>query len=352
MATYDVNALLSATAYGSDGDKIGKVEQVFLDDNTEEVTFVTVNTGLFGTKESFVPVDGAQQDGDRFVLPYTKDVIKDAPNVDADQHLSPAEEEEIYRYYKMNYSGNGADDRDRTDRDRTAGAAGTAGTAGLADRDDRYSADTDRNAVPATDTAGTAGVTGTAGYAETDRDRTDRNSTAGIADVDRDRTDRDRDRTAGLTDTDRTDRDRTDRVDNGVVRHEEQLHVGKERQETGRARLRKYVVTENESVDVPLEREEVRVERTPLSGTEATAGTIGEEDVDVTLHEERPVVAKETVGVEKVGLEKDTVRDTERVDAEVRKEQVEVETDAERGTGLTDRDRGTGLTDDDRRDRI
>ncbi|MCC5783814.1 hypothetical protein CRM73_12790 [Kocuria sp. CCUG 69068] len=329
MATYDVNALLSATAYGSDGDKIGKVEQVFLDDNTEEVTFVTVNTGLFGTKESFVPADGAQQDGDRLVLPYTKDVVKDAPNVDADQHLSPAEEEEIYRYYKMNYSG--TDDRDRTDRDRTAG---TAGAAGLADRDDRYAADTDRNAVPAT---GTAGYPENDGYADTDRDR---DRTAGITDVDRDRT-------AGLT-----DRDRTDSVDNGVVRHEEQLHVGKERQETGRARLRKYVVTENESVDVPLEREEVRVERTPLSGTEATAGTIGEEDVEVTLHEERPVVAKETVGVEKVGLEKETVRDTERVDAEVRKEQVEVETDAERGTGLTDRDRGTGLTDDDRRDRI
>jgi uncharacterized protein (TIGR02271 family) len=265
--------------------------------------------------------------------------------VDADQHLSPAEEEEIYRYYKMNYSGNDADDRDRTDRDRTAGVAGTAGTAGLADRDDRYAADTDRNAVPAT---GTAGYPENDGYADTDRDRT-----AGLTDVDRDRTagytETDRDRTAGLSDT---DRDRTDRVDNGVVRHEEQLHVGKERQETGRARLRKYVVTENESVDVPLEREEVRVERTPLSGTEATTGTIGEEDVDVTLHEERPVVAKETVGVEKVGLEKETVRDTERVDAEVRKEQVEVETDAERGTGLTDRDRGTGLTDDDRRDRI
>ncbi|MEB2527128.1 hypothetical protein CIK52_00185 [Kocuria rosea] len=348
MATYDVNALLSATAYGSDGDKIGKVEQVFLDDNTEEVTFVTVNTGLFGTKESFVPADGAQQDGDRLVLPYTKDVVKDAPNVDADQHLSPAEEEEIYRYYKMNYSG--TDDRDRTDRDRTAGVAGTAGTAGaagLADRDDRYAADTDRNAVPAT---GTAGYPENDGYADTDRDR---DRTAGITDVDTDR-----DRTAGVADVDRdrtaglTDRDRTDSVDNGVVRHEEQLHVGKERQETGRARLRKYVVTENESVDVPLEREEVRVERTPLSGTEATAGTIGEEDVEVTLHEERPVVAKETVGVEKVGLEKETVRDTERVDAEVRKEQVEVETDAERGTGLTDRNRGTGLTDDDRRDRI
>ncbi len=317
MATYDVNALLSATAYGSDGDKIGKVEQVFLDDNTEEVTFVTVNTGLFGTKESFVPVDGAQQDGDRLVLPYTKGVVKDAPNVDADQHLSPAEEEEIYRYYKMNYSGTGTGDRDdRTDY------AGT-GTTG---RDAGDTLDTDRNAVPGG---------GTAGYAEVDRDATDRNSTAGIADVDRTVTDRD------LTDRDRdlTDRDLTDRADNGVVRHEERLHVGKEERETGRARLRKYVVTERETVEVPVEREEVRVERTPLSGTEATAGTIGEEDVEVTLHEERPVVAKETVGVERVELDKQVVTDTERVDAEVRKEEVEVETDADRGTGFTDRDR-------------
>ena len=280
MATYDVNALLSATAYGSDGDKIGKVEQVFLDDNTEEVTFVTVNTGLFGTKESFVPADGAQQDGDRLVLPYTKDVVKDAPNVDADQHLSPAEEEEIYRYYKMNYSGNGG-------------------------RDDRHATEIDHNATPAA---------GTAGYARNDQyadDTADRHDTAARADLD----------------------------DNEVIRHEERLRVGKERQETGRARLRKYVVTEHETVDVPVQREEVRVERTPLDGTEVTGGTIGEDTVEVALHEERAVVAKETVGVEKIELEKETVRDTERVDAEVRKEQVEVETDAERGTGLTDKDR-------------
>ena len=284
MATYDVNALLSATAYGSDGDKIGKVEQVFLDDTTEEVTFVTVNTGLFGTKESFVPADGARQDGDRLVLPYTKDVVKDAPNVDADQHLSPAEEEEIYRYYKMNYSGTGG-------------------------REDRHATETDRSAAPA---AGTAGDTRNDRYAD---DTADRHDTAARADLD----------------------------DNEVIRHEERLRVGKERQETGRARLRKYVVTEHETVDVPVQREEVRIERVPLDGTEVTGGTIGEDTVEVTLHEERAVVAKETVGVEKIELEKETVRDTERVDAEVRKEQVEIETDAERGTGLTD---------DDRRDRI
>ncbi|MGX5359137.1 DUF2382 domain-containing protein [Kocuria sp. KH4] len=271
MATYDVNALLSATAVGSDGDKIGKIEQVFLDDNTEEVTFVTVNTGLFGTKESFVPVEGAQQDGDRLVLPYTKAVVKDAPNVDADQHLSPAEEEEIYRYYQMNYSG----------------AAG---------RDDRYATETDHHAVAA---AGTAGDGRNDRYAD---DTADRYDTAARADLD----------------------------DNEVIRHEERLRVGKQREESGRARLRKYVVTEHESIDVPVEREEVRIERVPLDGTEVTGGTIGEETVEVTLHEERAVVAKETVGVEKIELEKETVAETQRVDAEVRKEQVEIETDTDR----------------------
>ncbi len=295
MTTFDVNAILSSTAYDADGDKVGKVEQVFLDDNSGEPTFLTVNTGLFGAKESFVPVKDARQDGDRVVLPYQKDVIKDAPKVDADQHLSPAEEEELYRYYELNYdNGRGADrDRDLTDRDRNA-AAGTAGTAGV---------------------AGAA--------AGRDRDLNDR---------DRDLVDQDR------RDVADRDRDLTDRDDASVVRHEEQLKVGTQERETGRARLRKYVVTDHETVDVPVEREEVSVERTPIRDGQARTGTIGEEEVEVSLHEERPVVEKEAVAVEEVGLNKETVRDTQRVEADVRKEQVDVETDTDRNLDGRDRD--------------
>lgn len=285
MTTFDVNAILSSTAYGSDGDKIGKVEQVFLDDNSGEPTFLTVNTGLFGAKENFVPVKGARQDGDRVVLPYTKDVIKDAPKVDADQHLSPAEEEELYRYYELNYE----DGRTAgTDRDRTTAAAGTAGTAGVA------------------------------GTAAADR---------GVAD--RDVADRDR----AAVDQDRRDVAATAGDEASVVRHEERLNVGTQKREAGHARLRKYVVTDHETVDVPVEREEVTVERTPINDTNARVdnGTIGEEEVDVTLHEERPVVQKEAVAVEEVGLNKQTVQETQRVEADVRKEQVDVETDVDRG---------------------
>lgn len=315
MTTFDVNAILSSTAYDADGDKVGKVEQVFLDDNSGEPTFLTVNTGLFGAKESFVPVKDARQDGDRIVLPYQKDVIKDAPKVDADQHLSPQEEEELYRYYELNYdNGRGADrDGDLTDRDRDV-------------------TDRDRNA--AAGTAGTAGVAGAAAGEHHDHDHADRD----LNDRDRDLNDRDRD----LVDQDRRDvadrdRDLTDRDDASVVRHEEQLRVGTQERETGRARLRKYVVTDHETVDVPVEREEVSVERTPIRDGQARTGTIGEEEVEVSLHEERPVVEKEAVAVEEVGLNKETVHDTQRVEADVRKEQVDVETDTDRN--LTDRDR-------------
>lgn len=274
MTTFDVNAILSSTAYGSDGDKIGKVEQVFLDDNSGEPTFLTVNTGLFGAKENFVPVKGARQDGDRVVLPYTKDVIKDAPKVDADQHLSPAEEEELYRYYELNYN----DDRTAgTDRDRTTAAAGTAGVAGTAaDRDvaDRDVADRDRDAV--------------------DQDRRDVAATAGD--------------------------------EASVVRHEERLNVGKERVESGRMRIRKHVVHDTETVEVPVEREEIHVERVPLDEkVAADDAKLSEGTQDIVTHEERPVVNKETVGVEKIKIGKEAVQDTETVSGKVAKEQIDID---------------------------
>lgn len=118
-------------------------------------------------------------------------------------------------------------------------------------------------------------------------------------------------------------------TDHAMTRSEEQLHVGTERVETGRARLRKYVVTEQETVTVPVSREEVRLEREPI--TDANAGDalsgpdISEEEHEVVLSEERPVIAKETVPVERVKLDTDTVTDTEQVSADVRKEEIELE---------------------------
>jgi uncharacterized protein (TIGR02271 family) len=118
-------------------------------------------------------------------------------------------------------------------------------------------------------------------------------------------------------------------TDDAMTRSEGRLRVGTERVETGRARLRKYVVTENVTQTVPVSHEEVRVEREPITDANATAAmdgpAISEEEHEVVLHEERPVVAKETVPVERVRLDTDTVTDQETVSDEVRKEQIDLD---------------------------
>jgi uncharacterized protein (TIGR02271 family) len=134
---------------------------------------------------------------------------------------------------------------------------------------------------------------------------------------------------------DRADRDYTwasDRnADEAMTRSEEELRVAKQREATGTVRLRKYVVTEQQQMTVPVQREEVRVEREPITEAnvdEAMRGSdISEAEHEVTTYEERPVVTKETVPKERVRLEKDTVTDTQTVEGEIRKEQIEVEGD-------------------------
>ena len=98
-----LRTVVGATAYDRDGDKIGKVGQVYYDDATDQPTWVTVNTGLFGTHESFVPVSGAELSGDRVTLAYDKAMVKDAPKIAEDGHLSPQEEQQLYRYYGVDY---------------------------------------------------------------------------------------------------------------------------------------------------------------------------------------------------------------------------------------------------------
>ena len=114
-----------------------------------------------------------------------------------------------------------------------------------------------------------------------------------------------------------------------MTRSEERVNIGKEREATGRVRLRKYVTTENVTRTVPVQREEVRLEREPITDADRGAAMSGpalsDEEHEVTLHEERPVVEKETVPVERVRLNKDTVTDEVTVDEQVRKERIETD---------------------------
>lgn len=264
-----------ATAFDPSGDKIGSVGQVYLDDATGEPTWVTVNTGFFGTSQSFAPLEGHRFDGDDLVLAHSKDVVKDAPRVETDGHISEAEEAELYRYYE------GV----RGDR------AGAPVAGGVRDRDVR------------------------------DHDVRDHDLRDG--DV------RDRDH-ADVRDRDVVDHDR-DGVRDGnqsMTASEERLNVGTEQVETGRARLRKYVTTEEETVTVPVSKERVVVERHAVDD-KADAGRIDPDAADVveevTLREERPVVSKETVAVEEVSLGKETVTDNQEVTETVSKEHIDVD---------------------------
>jgi uncharacterized protein (TIGR02271 family) len=123
-------------------------------------------------------------------------------------------------------------------------------------------------------------------------------------------------------------------TDDAMTRSEEELRVGTTRRETGRARLRKYVVTENVETTVPVQREEVRVEREPITDANVDNAldgpAISEEEHEVTLHAEEPVVEKTVVPKERVRLDKDTVTDERHVSEEVRKEQIEADGDAGR----------------------
>ena len=122
-----------------------------------------------------------------------------------------------------------------------------------------------------------------------------------------------------------------------MTRSEEELRVGTETRERGRVRLRKYVTTEQEQVTVPVQREEVRVEREPVTDANVAAATSGpeltESEHEVVLREERPVVEKEVVPRERVRLDKDTVTGEEQIGEEVRKEQIQVD---EGGTDVRD----------------
>jgi uncharacterized protein (TIGR02271 family) len=115
---------------------------------------------------------------------------------------------------------------------------------------------------------------------------------------------------------------------------EERLRVGTETVETGRVRLRKYVVTEMVTQTVPVSHEEVRLEREPITDANRdqamTGEPIGEAEQEITLHEQRPVVATETVPVERVRLATDTVQGEEDVSGQVRKERIDLDDSAVR----------------------
>jgi uncharacterized protein (TIGR02271 family) len=247
----------------SSGDKIGSIDDIYLDDETGQPEFALVRSGLFGTGSHFVPLQGASQQGDQLRVPFTKDQVKDAPGLDADDHLTQEQEARLYSHYGIGYG------ESRSDSGLPQGGTGTdPGTTG---RGEVWDAD-----AVGHDTSGPT-------------------------------------------------------TDDAMTRSEEELSVGTSRREAGRARLRKYIVSEQQSTTVPVQREEVRIEREPITDANVDSALAGpelsEEEHEVVLHEEQATVDKRVVPKERVRVDKDTVTEQEQVSSEVRKEQIEVEGD-------------------------
>jgi uncharacterized protein (TIGR02271 family) len=129
ITTQQANELASGSGKVYAGsDKIGSIGQVYLDDASGEPTWVTAKTGLFGTAETFVPLQGARVDGDDIVVDYNEETVKGAPRVDVDGTLTPEEETELYRYYGLSDSDAvGTEGYDRTDRSETSVGHDTSG---------------------------------------------------------------------------------------------------------------------------------------------------------------------------------------------------------------------------------
>ncbi|MGI8458789.1 MAG: YsnF/AvaK domain-containing protein [Propionibacteriaceae bacterium] len=282
---------LTGNVYSQSSDKIGSIGQIYLDDTSGEPTWVTVKTGLFGTAETFAPLEGATVEGNDLHLDFAEDKVKNAPRVDADGSITPQEEDHLYTYYGL---ADGHDDAHIDDA-----------------HDDRTETTDNDSAAPvvvgtSTDDRGEVAEVPTEAQdlSEAGRDRSDVSDQT----VDRD--------TSGPT------------TDDALTRSEERLDVGTATRESGRARLRKYVTTENATQTVPVSHEEVTLEREPITDADHDASpsgpAIGEEEHEIVLHEEVPVVDKDVVAVERVKLGKETVTEDATVSEEIRTENVEI----------------------------
>ena len=264
MATHtreDVLSWRGRDLLDNDGEKIGSIDDIYLDRESNEPEWAVVTTGLFGTKRTFVPLSDAQPAEDGIRVPFEKATVKDAPRIDPDGELSRDEERTLYSHYQREYQ----------DHDQGSGVLDAS----------------TRRDVDADTTRGERGGPGT--------------------DV------------SGRS------------PDDAMTRSEEELRVGTTERDAGRARLKKYVVEDQVTETVPVRREEVRVEREPITDANRDAALdgpeISEEEHEVTLRAEEPVVEKRAVPKERVRLEKDVETEEREVSETVRSERIDVDDD-------------------------
>jgi uncharacterized protein (TIGR02271 family) len=269
------------TVYDPDGDKIGKVDDLFVDED-DQPEYLGVKLGLLGTSSTLIPWQMVEvREVDSSLIVSADDAhVKDGPTFDDDREITPEFESEVYSYYSLQQSGSAEDRGTYSDYYGDSGEVGPGMREG----------DTETGEFR--------------GHAEDNE---------------------------GVSQSPGSDLEDEDEL--RVQRSEEELRAGTREREAGSMRVRKRVRTDREQIEVPTRHEEVSVERVPMEG-EATEAQIGEDEVVVPVTEEEVVVEKRPVVKEEVRIRKDVVEDTETVEEDVRREEVEVEDDTERRGGL------------------
>jgi uncharacterized protein (TIGR02271 family) len=270
------------TVYDQSDQKIGKVDDLFVDEN-DQPEYIGVKMGFLGTSSTLIPFQMASVDDERqaIVVSTDKDTAKNGPAFDDDREITPQFESEVYSYYGLQQSAS-TEERGSYAEYSSSGDSGEVGPG-------MYEGDTQSGEF--------------VGHSEDDE---------------------------GVAQTSGSDLEDEDEL--RVQRTEEELTAGTREVEAGAMKVRKRVRTDREQIEVPTRREEVSVERVPVSG-EASEAEIGEDEVVVPVTEEEVVVGKRAVAKEEVRIRKDVVEDTEVVEEDVRREEIDIddETSTRRG---------------------
>ena len=263
--------------YDQAGEKIGKVDDLFVDEN-DHPEYIGVKMGFLGTSSTLIPVDIATLDGDRGFVEVSrpKSVVKDGPAFDDDREVTPEYEEQVRSYY------------------------GLEGTQEASEKQGGYGA---HYGDSQGEHPGEVGPGMMMGDTESGEFRGHGREQEGL-------------RQSGS--------DLEDEDELRVQRTEEELRAGTRERDAGALIVRKRVVTERERMEVPTRREEVTVDRVPVE-SEATETEIGDDEVRIPVTEEEVVVEKRPVAKEEVRIRKDVVEDTEVVEEDVRREEVDID---------------------------
>ena len=270
------------TVYDRNAEKIGKVDDLFLDEN-DQPEYIGVKMGFLGTRSTLIPMEVARVDENdrRIEVSVDKATAKEGPSFDDDQDITPEYEEQVYSHYGLQ-------------RAQTGGERGGYS--------EYYGDETDER-------SGKVGPGMREGDIESGEFR-------GHSEDDE-----------GVNQSHGSDLEDEDEL--RVQRSEEELRAGTREREAGKLNVRKRVRTDREQVRVPTRREEVSVERVPVNEERAGA-EIGEDEVSVPVVEEEAVVGKQSVVKEEIRVRKDVVEDEEVVEEDVRKEEVDIDDETTR----------------------